>query len=41
MDYNDGISIVGAIERSLSRLGYALELGSGVKGFQEVLMEYL
>ena len=38
MDYNDGIGILAAIERSLYSLGYDFEPGAGLKMYQDTLM---
>ncbi len=38
MDFNDGVSILAAIERSLYSLGYGLEPGAGLKAYQDTLM---
>jgi alanine-glyoxylate transaminase/serine-glyoxylate transaminase/serine-pyruvate transaminase len=38
MDFNDGVSILAAIERSLYVLGYDLEPGAGLKAYQNMLL---
>lgn len=40
MNYNDIIAILGAIERSLSKLGYPIDFGASLAKFQEYVYKY-